>query len=83
MKSHVWGVNFYGAETWTLQKINHKFLASSETWCWRRVEKISVSDRVRNEELLLRGKVVRNVILKIKRRLSGFRFMWPCIIVVG
>jgi hypothetical protein len=51
-------------ETWTLQKINHKFLASSDTWCWRRVEKISVSDRVRNEELLLGGNVVRNVILK-------------------
>jgi hypothetical protein len=30
-------------------------------WCWRRVEKISLSDRVRNEEALNRVKEERNI----------------------
>jgi hypothetical protein len=29
-------------------------------WCWRRMEKISWTDRVRNEEVLLRVKEQRN-----------------------
>jgi hypothetical protein len=36
----------YGAETWTLQKVDQKFLESFEMWCWRRMEKISWTDRV-------------------------------------
>jgi len=32
-------------------------------WCWRRVEKISWTDRVRNEEVLHRVKEERNILL--------------------
>jgi len=62
VKSHIWSITFYGAETWTLQKIDHNFLASSVMWFCRRVKEISVTDRVRNKEL--GGTVERNVILK-------------------
>jgi hypothetical protein len=65
MKSPIWGIPFCGAKTWTLQNINHKFLESSETWSWRRVEKISVTDRVRNEVLR-----VRNIMHQTKRYAS-------------
>jgi hypothetical protein len=34
----------------------HKHLESFEMWCWRRMEKISWTDHVRNEEVLLRVK---------------------------
>jgi hypothetical protein len=37
-------------------------------WCWRRMEKISWTDRVRNEEVLRRVKEDRNIIHTIKRR---------------
>jgi hypothetical protein len=40
----------YGAETWTPWKVDQKYLASSEMWCWRRIEKISWTDRVTNKE---------------------------------
>jgi hypothetical protein len=43
-----------GAETWTLPKVDQKYLESFEMWCWRRMEKISWTDRVRNEEVLHR-----------------------------
>jgi hypothetical protein len=35
-------------------------------WCWRRMEKISWTDRVRNEEVLYRVKEERNILHKIK-----------------
>jgi hypothetical protein len=42
----------YGVEIWTLRTVDQKYLESVETWCWRRMEKISWTDRVRNEEEL-------------------------------
>jgi hypothetical protein len=46
----------YGAENWTLQEVDHKHQESFEMWCWRRMEKISRTDRVRNEEELHRAR---------------------------
>jgi hypothetical protein len=41
-------------------------------WCWRRIEKISWTDYVRNEEVLLRVKEQRNILHEIsKRGLNG------------
>jgi hypothetical protein len=37
-------------------------------WCWRRMEKISWTDRVRNGEVLQRIHEERNVLHTIKRR---------------
>jgi hypothetical protein len=54
----------YGAETWTDQK----HLESFEMWCWRRVKKISWTNNVRNEELLLRVKEQRNILYEISKR---------------
>jgi hypothetical protein len=48
-----WSIALYGAETWTLQKVDHKYLESFEMWCWRRME-ISWTDHVRNEDVLHR-----------------------------
>jgi hypothetical protein len=28
----------YGAESWTLRKVDQKYLESFEMWCWRRME---------------------------------------------
>jgi hypothetical protein len=50
----------YGAKNWTLQKVDQKYLGF-ETWCWRRMEKISSTDRVRNE-VSQRVKKTRNII---------------------
>ena len=53
-----------GAETWTLQK----YLESFEMWWWRRMEKISWTDRARIEKVLQRVEDKRNVLQAIKRR---------------
>jgi hypothetical protein len=48
-----------------LQAVDQKHLESFEMWCWRRMEKISWTDFVRNEEVLLRVKEQRNILHEI------------------
>jgi len=43
-------------------------MESFEMWCWRRMEKVSWTDRVRNEEELQRIKKEGNVRRTIKRK---------------
>ena len=57
----------YGAETWTLRAANQKHLGNFEIWCWRRMEKISWTDHVRNEEVLLRVNEQRNILHEIRK----------------
>jgi hypothetical protein len=52
VKCRVWSVALYGAEPWTLRKVDLKYLDSFEMWCWRRIEKIGWTDHLRNEEIL-------------------------------
>jgi hypothetical protein len=56
VKCYIWSIALYGAETWTLRAVDQKHLESFEMWCWRRIEKISWNDHVRNEEVFLRVK---------------------------
>jgi len=56
----------YGAETWTLWAADQKNLKGSEM-CWRRMEKISWTDHVRNEEVLLRVNEQRNILHEIRK----------------
>ena len=44
-----------------------KHLESFEMWCWRRMEKISWTDHVRNEEVLLRVNEQRNILHEISK----------------
>ena len=65
VKCYVWSIALYGAETWTLRAMDQKHLESFEMWCWRRMEKISWTDRVRKEDVLLRVKEQRNILHEI------------------
>ena len=53
VKCYIWSMAFYAAETLTLRIADQKYLESFEMWCWRRMEKISWKDHVRNEDVLL------------------------------
>jgi hypothetical protein len=69
---YIWSIALYGAETWTLRKVDQKYLESFEMWCWRRMERISWTGRVRNEEVLHRVKEERNIVHTIKRRKANW-----------
>jgi hypothetical protein len=49
---YIWSIASYAAEMWSLRKEDHKYLENFEVCCWRRMEKISWTVRVRNEEVL-------------------------------
>jgi hypothetical protein len=65
---YTWSILLYGAERWTLRKIDQKYLENFEMWCWKRMEKISRTDGVRNEEVLQRVKEERNILQTINIR---------------
>jgi hypothetical protein len=72
VKCYVWSITIYGAETWTLRAVDQKHLESFEMWCWRRMEKINWTDRVRKEEVLLRVKEQRNILHEIRKRKANW-----------
>jgi hypothetical protein len=68
VKCYIWCRTLYGAETWTLRKVDQKYLESFEVCYCRKMGKISWTDHVRNEEVLHRVKEERNIIHTVKRR---------------
>jgi hypothetical protein len=69
---YIWSTAFHCAETRTLWKVYQKYLESFEMWCWRRMDKISWTDRVRNEEVLERASEERNILHKIRGRKANW-----------
>ena len=72
MKCYIWSIALYGAETWTIGAVEQKQLESFEMWCWRRTEKISWTDHMRNEEVLLKVKEQRNILPEISKRKANW-----------
>jgi hypothetical protein len=62
----------YVTETLTLREIDQKHLEIFETWCWRRMEKISWSGHVISEEVLLTVKEQRNILHEISKRKANW-----------
>ena len=62
----------YGAETWTLRATDQIRLESFEKWCCRRMEKISWTDHVRNEEVLLRVNEQMNILHETGKRKANW-----------
>ena len=68
VKCYIRSLALYGAETGTFRAVDQKQLESSEMWCWRRMEKNSWTDRVRNGEVLLRVKEQRKIVRTVKTK---------------
>ena len=52
VKCDIWGITLNRAESWIFKKIEQTQLGSFETWCWKRMKKISWANEVENEEAL-------------------------------
>jgi hypothetical protein len=68
----MWSTASNGAETWTLRKVDQKYLENSEMWCWRRMDKMHCTELVRNEEVLCTVKKERNILCVIRRRKANW-----------
>src|SRR6267154_2586803 len=68
VKVLVWPVVLYGCETWTLLQDEINRLQALEMWLWRGLEKISWSDKMKNEEVLKRVEEKSCLIRTISQR---------------
>ena len=75
-KCYVWSVALYGAETWTLRREEEKRLEAFEMWVWRRMEKISWTDKVKNVEVLGRIEEKRQILQVMKSRKRNWIGHW-------
>ena len=57
----------YGAEIWTIRKLDKKYIGRFVMWGWRRRE-ISRTDRLRSKEVLHRVEEERNILHTVIRR---------------
>jgi len=72
VECYIWSIGFYGAETCTLWKVDQEYLQSFEMCCWRRLEKIGWTSKVRNEEVLQRVKEEVNILRTVKVRKANW-----------
>jgi uncharacterized GH25 family protein len=56
MKCYIWSIALCGAETWTVRKVDQKYLESFKMWCCRRMEKVTWTDRVISEEVITKSR---------------------------
>jgi len=52
MKSFVWSVFLYGAESWIIKRSDRDRINSLEMWCWRRLLGVSWREHRTNESIL-------------------------------
>lgn len=68
IKTLVWSVALYGAESWTIIKADRRKIEAFKTWCWRKVLKISWTERVTNEGVYQRINKKRSIRMTIVER---------------
>jgi hypothetical protein len=68
VKTLIWSTLLYGSETWTLRKEEIKRLEAVEMWMWRRMEKISWTEKITNVEVLKRVGEERLLMKTIRNR---------------
>ena len=68
MRCLIWSAALYAAETWTLTKADVQQLEALEMWTWHRMERISLVDKMSNEEVLAKMEEDRQIIKIIQQR---------------
>ncbi|CAG9828977.1 unnamed protein product, partial [Diabrotica balteata] len=68
MRYYLHSVLLYGMESWTLKKIDIKKLEAFELWMYRRILRISWTEKVTNVEVLRRMNKEKEVIFTIQKR---------------
>ena len=72
IKTYIRSTLLYGCESWTLTQKTRKRLETMEMWCWRRMLKISWTERKTNESILDDIGRKRELLAVIRRRQMRF-----------
>ena len=68
IECYIWPTLFYGAETWTIAKYLLSRLDASEMWIYRRVLKLSETEKITIEEVLRMMGTGREIVRQFKTR---------------
>src|SRR6218665_3700112 len=68
IKTLIWSVTLYCAETWTMRQVDIARLEAFEMWIWRRMERISWTEHISKEEVLTLVGDERSLISTIRAR---------------
>lgn len=68
IKTYIWSTALYGCESWNITNQDRRRLEAFEMWCWRRMFKISWTEKRTNEEVLLKAREKRQIITAIEKR---------------
>lgn len=71
-KCYIWSVLLYGVKAWTMKTNTINKLEAFEMWTYRRLLKISWTDRITNEEVLNMMQKERELLNIIKKRKTSY-----------
>ena len=72
VKTYIWSILLYGAEAWTINKEMERRLEAMEMWMWRRMMKVSWTERKSNEEVLRMVGAERELLRVVRGRQMRF-----------
>ena len=68
LQCYVWSTVLYGAETWTITKVMKTHIEAFELWDYRKVLKISWTEKVTNNKVLSRMKMKKHLFTIIQMK---------------
>ena len=68
LKCYIWSVLLYGCESWTINKNMEQKLKATEMWFWRKMMRISWTEKLTNEVVLKKVGSERQLLATIRRR---------------
>ena len=74
VKTMVFSVVMYGCESWTVEKAERQRIDAFELWCWRRLLRVSWTERRSNQSILKEinpGISLEGMMLKLKLQYFG------------
>ena len=74
VKAMFFPVVMYGRESWTVKKAEHRRIDAFELWCWRRLLRVSWTERRSNQSFLKEissGISLEGMMLKLKLQSFG------------
>ena len=74
VKSMIFPVVMYGCESWTVKKAERQRIDAFELWCWRRLLRVSWTERRSNQSILKQispGCSLEGLMLKLKLQSFG------------
>ena len=72
IKAYVWATLLYGCESWTISKEMERRLEAFEMWCYRRMMRVSWTERRTNQSILDEIQRSRELMKNIRKRQLGF-----------